>query len=206
MSAPNFNGRASRILRWLGDNPQGLTSGEIFLHEKALCPDVKRSQVGASLTQMFDHRKVARHGETHHYVYTLPSKAAPSKPAAKPAQQVKRYASPQARAPKPASIPTVGRKAAPDARKQARDRSFTGLRPRSANTANGPETVEEFLARGGRIQHCAHGETGQSAFGYHQQSAAHKERIRAEVIAKNKAKPRNQFAQNDDDADLDDVA
>lgn len=191
----HFTGRAGRIIAWLGQHPAGLRTSEVHQLEKELHPTVTAAQVAASLAQLFATKKIDRIGRAFHYTYVLPKSAA-QRAAAKAAPKPKQYTSPQARAPKKESQPVVGAK---------RSKTLAVLQPRRAPTGSAPETVEEFLARGGRIQHCAHGERGFEPKSYQQQSQAHKERVRAEVIAKHKAKPRNQTAQNDD-VDLDDVA
>lgn len=192
----HFTGRAGRIIAWLGQHPAGLRTSEVHQLEKELHPMVTAAQVAASLAQLFATKKVDRIGRAFHYTYLLPKRAGRRAVAATPpkAEKAKQYSSPLARAPKKESQPVVAsRKATPR------------LKPRTASADAKPETVEEFLARGGRIQYCAHGERGFEPKSYQQQSQAHKDRMRAEVIARNKAKSRNQPAQNDD-VDLDDVA
>lgn len=75
----NFNGRAARLVAWLGERPNGARLAELFRLEAALNPHVTASQVSASLVQLHKKHKIARSGLPHHYVYTLPG----PKPAAK---------------------------------------------------------------------------------------------------------------------------
>lgn len=156
--------RARTMIDYVIANP-GCSSGDITDHLCALEHTSKRQHmaatVSAQLSQQFARRKLRRTGQAMAYRW-WPTKLSqvdlrshtrdgkpkvakpPTKPAAKrkpaPARkvaQVVRYASPMATKPKPASQVQVvdrTRKAAP--------------RPNGVH----PETVEQFLARGGRIQ------------------------------------------------------
>jgi len=78
----NFNGRAARLVAWLGERPNGARPAELFRLEAALNPHVTASQVSASLVQLHKKHKFARSGLPHHYVYTLPvPKSAAKRPA-----------------------------------------------------------------------------------------------------------------------------
>lgn len=156
--------RTQRILAWLIANPAGGKFRELL---EAIEPDCKRTIFAAQVQQLCRVKKIVATGAPRHQVYTAGPKAlidgrtaanAAKKGKRRTAKPVGRAASPGAAAPQSSGRPADATTAKPRMRMDtiARRRlAPAGIRRGTA------ETVDQFIARGGRVERLAMGAVSQ---------------------------------------------
>lgn len=138
------------------DRPYGEVSAAISAQLCGLVQDGKltvagpkgKRTYGPTATTLIDERKVKNPN-------------GPRRPMAEPRPKAKPKPKPAPRPPKPAAASKP--KPAPKPTSASRQ-AFANLRPPAPRAPGERESVAEFLARGGRIQKLAHGESSQPAY------------------------------------------
>lgn len=185
--------RSQTILHYVASQKTTAAFDEIFDHVQSGLPvkeqkKLKRNAVNALVHQLVVNKKLHRTGKPRNYRYRVTAAAfvdvrRSSSPIAraKPLEKARaaREAAPAPLPPKPVAKPAPAPATPPGARRAAASSRVTGLsRPAGVtNPAPAPviaaETVEQFLAKGGRIQYLKPGE-----------SSGGLERLDAELAAK----------------------
>lgn len=169
--------RAQRILQYIAGCTKPATLAEITAavavgEPRIDSPTRFNVTVAAQLCQLYGGKKVARHGVLGAFTYSatpltlcdLRRVDRNGKPRKKSAQKCPKRAQPKpGPAPIARAVPrTLGKVIATQSTNQRLARANLGKPvPRRPGER---ETVEEFLARGGRIQKLAHGESSQPAY------------------------------------------
>lgn len=194
--------RAQRILQCVASRPFPCVFDMVFKAVRAGEPEDVRSNgtlrqaVSAQLKQLVDAKKLRRTGTAGAYLYHatklthldlrrvdtdgMPrTKSRDRRPNAKPRPPAKPVV---VRPPQPARV--VAATPNPSAGKPARLPHQRLVIVPVSPTPSAPkhperESVEQFLARGGRIQKLAHGASSDRPLGYHEQSKAHREKQKA---------------------------
>jgi type IV secretory pathway VirB10-like protein len=141
----NIQSRAQRLLQFLVTHPGGVSVRQL---RDGVAPAASIAHISAQVCQMVAAGKVRRTGQAMHYRFWPTSLSMLDLRSHDRAGKPRRQAKPQPKKPK---------KPAPPLRIAARP----SPPPPNINGA-APETVEQFLARGGRIQYCAPGESSQT--------------------------------------------